>query len=72
MAAPEALTSVNGTGVRETVLRNGDIISIGALRLQFWLAETRQLGLGWREWLTWAGIGLVSLAQVALVYWLKP
>jgi len=71
-AHPDALTAVNGQVVREALLRNGDVITLGALRLQFWLAETRQSGLGWREWLTWAGIAAVSLIQVALVYWLKP
>lgn len=72
LACPEALAAVNGHAVRETLLRNGDVITVGALRLQFWLSETRQLGLAWRESLTWAGIGLVSLIQIALVYWLRP
>jgi hypothetical protein len=51
-------------------MRNGDLVEIGSLKLQFWLARTRQMGLGFREWLTWAGIVVISLGQVALVYWL--
>ena len=52
------------------ILRNGDRIEIGATTLQFWLAESRQAGFRWREWLTWSGIALISLGQVFLVYWL--
>ena len=67
---PDALATVNGQPIQETVLRNGDSIEAGALRLQFWLSETRQFGLGFREILTWLGIALVCLVQVALIYWL--
>ena len=67
---PDALATVNGEPIQEAVLRNGDSIEAGALRLQFWLSETRQFGLGLREALTWVGIVLVCLVQVALIYWL--
>lgn len=66
----EALAAVNGDSVREAVLRNGDIIELGALKLQFWLSETRQFGLGLREALVWLGIAAVCLGQVGLIYWL--
>ena len=69
-AQPEALTAVNGQPVRQTVLRNGDAIDIGSLRMQFWLSENRQAGLRVREGLTWAGIAALSLGQIGLVYWL--
>ena len=65
-----ALASVNGQPIEQTVLRNGDQIQLGSLKLQFLLADTRQFGLGLREVLTWTGILGVSLAQVALLYWL--
>ena len=68
--APEALAAVNGQPVQRVVLRNGDLIELGSVTLQFWLSPTRQRALGWREWLTWAAIALISLGQVALVYWL--
>jgi len=70
MAQPEALVSVNGQPVQQTVLRNGDTINIGSLTMQFWLSETCQAGLGFREGLTWAAIAAISLFQVALIYWL--
>ena len=69
-AEKDALISVNGQPLQSSLLRNGDSIEFGASRLQFWLSESRQRGLGSREWLTWVGIALISLGQVALVYWL--
>jgi hypothetical protein len=50
------------------VLRNGDTIELGALKLQFWLAETRQFGLRLRETLVWLGIIAVFFAQFGLIY----
>ena len=69
-AQPESLTAVNGHPVAGTVVRNGDLIEIGSLRLRFWLAPTRQCGLRLREGITWLSLALVSLGQVALIYWL--
>jgi pSer/pThr/pTyr-binding forkhead associated (FHA) protein len=67
---PQALAAVNGQPVQHILLRNGDAIDIGSLKLQFWLCETRQSGLRFREGLVWAGIAAVSLAQLGLIYWL--
>jgi hypothetical protein len=69
-AEPNALATVNGQPVQQTVLRNGDAIAIGSLKMQFWLSETRQAGLSFREGITWVGIAAISIGQVALVYWL--
>jgi pSer/pThr/pTyr-binding forkhead associated (FHA) protein len=69
-ALPDALVAVNGQTVHETALRNGDLIEIGSLKMQFWLSETRQSGLRLREWLTWFAIAAISFGQVALIYWL--
>jgi pSer/pThr/pTyr-binding forkhead associated (FHA) protein len=65
-----ALATVNGQPVRQAVLRNGDAIDIGSLKMQFWLSETHQSGLRFREGLTWAGIAAISLGQIGLIYWL--
>ncbi len=65
-----ALARVGGRPARETLLRNGDVIELGSIKLQFWLSETRQTRLTTREWATWAGIGGVALGQMALIYWL--
>jgi pSer/pThr/pTyr-binding forkhead associated (FHA) protein len=65
---PEASASINSEPAQEAVLRNGDIIQLGSVKLQFWLAPTRQRGLRAREWFVWFGIALVCLVQVALIY----
>lgn len=67
---PEACVQVNGQRLEQTVLRNGDTIEIGVVRVQFWLAETRQASLRVREGFSWSVIVAVSMAQVALIYWL--
>ena len=69
-AQPNALATVNCQPVRQTRLRNGDCLEIGALKMRFWLGQTRQTGLRFREWLTWAAIAAVCLGQIALIYWL--
>lgn len=68
---PAAVALVNGQPVREALLHNGDVIELGAVKLRFWLAETRQRPQQWREILTWTGLVALSLAQVALIYWLS-
>jgi len=68
--APEALVAANGQPVQHIVLRNGDCIEIGAVKLRFWLDDARQRGLRVREGLVWFLFGLVCASQIALVYWL--
>jgi len=70
LASPEAALHLNGEPISESVLRNGDVIELGALKLQFWLAEARQRGLAWRETIIWAAVVAVSVSQIFLVYWL--
>jgi pSer/pThr/pTyr-binding forkhead associated (FHA) protein len=65
---PQALAMVNGQLVEQALLRNGDIIDVGSLKMEFWLSETRQAGLRFREGLTWVAIAAISLGQVALIY----
>src|SRR6266566_4125211 len=68
--APNALATVNGQPLRRAILRNGDMIQIGSVRMQFSLSETRPAGLRLREGLTWAAIDAISLSQIGLIYWL--
>src|SRR6266436_469301 len=65
---PEASVAVNGRPVQSAILLNGDLLEMGSLKLQFWLAESRQTGLRWREGFTWFAIAAVSLAQICLIY----
>lgn len=68
--ASGALVTVNGGPVQTTVLRNGDIITLGSAKLQFWLAAARQRGLRFREGFVWALLVFITLGQFALIYWL--
>jgi predicted component of type VI protein secretion system len=67
-AETDALISVNDAAVRRAVLRNGDIITIGSLKIRFSLSPVRQSSLAAREWMTWIALAGLSLGQVALVY----
>jgi pSer/pThr/pTyr-binding forkhead associated (FHA) protein len=68
---PNALTTVNGEPVQTAVLRNGDIITLGSSKLQFWLAATRQHSLRLREAFVWLLLAAVTAAQFALIYQLN-
>lgn len=61
---------VNQTPVQEARLKNGDIITIGAVKIAFRLAATKQRGLLIRESLVWALIAAISFGQLALIGWL--
>ena len=67
-AEPDALVSVNDAAVRRAVLRNGDIITLGSLKIRFTLSSVRQSSMAARERLTWIALGALCLGQVALVY----
>ena len=68
---PGALGTVNGDPFQTRVLRNGDWIEIGAVKLQFFLSETPFRNWVWRERLTWVFFGLLCLGQISLFYWLS-
>ena len=44
-AAPNAIVTINGKQAASTLLRNGDIITLGSAKIQFWLAPAPQRGL---------------------------
>lgn len=69
-ACPDALVTVNREPVQTARLRNGDSIEVGAVRMRFWLGETRQRGLRLREWFVWTLIVAVSAGEIAIIYWL--
>ena len=68
--APGALAAVNGRPFQNQTLRNGDVITLGSAKLQFWLAAVRQRGLRRRELFVWALLAVVVAAQFMLIYWL--
>lgn len=65
---PGALARVNGELISETRLRNGDVIEIGVVKLQFWLSAVVQKRLVLREALNWITVAAILLAQVAILY----
>jgi len=66
----QALAAVNDQPQTEVPLRNGDVISFGSVKLQFWLAAPVQRGLYVRELSLWLILILVTLGQGALIFYL--
>ena len=67
---PGVLATANGQPVQRAVLRNGDTIQVGSVKMQFWLAEARQRGLRLSEALVWGLVFIVTVAQAVLISWL--
>jgi hypothetical protein len=67
---PQALLAIKDIPVQSATLRNGDILTLGSLKIRFSLSPVRQSSLALGEWLTWIALGALCLAQIALVYWL--
>jgi len=67
-AAPDAFAAINEEPQTSTRLRNGDIISFGSSKIQFWLAAPRQRGLRLQEFFVWALLAAVTILQLALIY----
>lgn len=66
----DALLTLNHEPVSAARLRNGDSIEVGSVRLRFWLNETQQHELRLREWFVWGLVTVISLGEIALIYWL--
>jgi len=67
---PGALAFLNNQPVQHAVLRNGDLIELGAVKIAFGLSPTRPRSLRAREVLTWLALTLLCLGEIALIYWL--
>lgn len=65
---PNVPAAVNGEFTLSAHLRNGDTITLGAVRMKFRLADARQRKLWMREWLLWLLVAAVAAAQIILVY----
>jgi predicted component of type VI protein secretion system len=62
-----AIATVNGKQVEKTRLHNGDILTVGSARIQFWLAPAPQRGLSLRENFVWGLLILITLGQFILI-----
>ena len=66
--APEAFAAINEEQKQSARLRNGDLISFGSAKIQFWLAAPRQRGLQLRELSVWLLLAAVTAFQFLLIY----
>jgi pSer/pThr/pTyr-binding forkhead associated (FHA) protein len=65
--APDAFVAINEQPQTSVRLRNGDIISFGSAKIQFWLAAPRQRGLYLSEVFFWTLLAAVTVFQVFLI-----
>jgi len=63
-----AFVAINEQPLASARLRNGDIISFGSAKIQFWLAAPRQRGLHLRELSVWLLLATVTSFQLFLIY----
>ena len=66
--ASEAFAAINEEPQKEAHLRNGDIVSFGSAKIQFWIAPPRLRGLRLREIGVWLLITGVTAFQFYLIY----
>ena len=66
-----ALATVNGQPLQAARLRNGDVIELGSVKLQFWLGEARQRPLAPAERLVWLALGAATVVQALLMLFLS-
>lgn len=64
----ESPALLNGQHVERGMLRNGDLIELGSVRLRFWLARSQQKSMRVREVVTWWALLLIFILQAALIF----
>ncbi|MFM2293846.1 MAG: hypothetical protein RLZZ350_259 [Verrucomicrobiota bacterium] len=69
-ALGDALATVNGWPIQAVILRNGDTLDLGSIKLQFWLAAANQSPLLGSKLFIWLALAAVTAAQLALLLWL--
>ena len=68
---PDALVTVNQQPARTQVLRTGDSIEFGSVRLRFWITEPERRPYLWREAAAWVLLAFVFGAQLWLLWRLQ-
>jgi pSer/pThr/pTyr-binding forkhead associated (FHA) protein len=66
-AAPRALAAVNDQPQTQARLNNGDMISFGSAKVQFWLAPAQLRRLTAREVSVWVLLAVVVAVEVAVM-----
>lgn len=69
--APGTFCAVNEEPQTSARLRNGDTLSFGSAKIQFWLAPATLRGLTLRETFVWLLLAGITLAQI-VVLWRLP
>ena len=65
--APDAFAAVNEQPQASARLRNGDVISFGSAKIQFWLAPAKRRSLSPREIFVWSILVVVTVFQLVLI-----
>jgi pSer/pThr/pTyr-binding forkhead associated (FHA) protein len=68
--ATGTIVAVNDQAQTAVRLRNGDILSLGSVKIQFSLTASQQHGQQVRELFLWTILVLVTFGQFALIFWL--
>ncbi len=66
-SAPEAFCAVNDEPQNSVRLRNGDLLSFGSVKIQFWLAPAKLRSLKLRELFVWLLLLGLTVAQLIVV-----
>jgi pSer/pThr/pTyr-binding forkhead associated (FHA) protein len=67
-ATRDAFVAVNDQPQLSGRLHNGDILSFGSVKIQFWIAAPRQQGLRFRELFVWMLLATITIIQISLIY----
>ena len=70
-AQGDAFVAVNEQQQHAVTLRNGDVISLGSAKVQFWLAPARLRSLRVRELIFWLCLAGITLAQIWMLLKLR-
>jgi predicted component of type VI protein secretion system len=67
----DAFAAINEQPQTLARLRNGDVISFGSAKIQFWLAPVAQRGLRIREIAAWLLLAIVTALQLVIILRLR-
>ena len=67
---PDTSYSLNQEPTSTAVLKNGDLITLGAAQLRINISPVRQKSLLARETLIWVGLIFIFAVQIVLLTWL--
>jgi Inner membrane component of T3SS, cytoplasmic domain len=67
----DAFAAINDSPQKTTRLRNGDMISFGSAKIQFWLAPPKQSNLALAELSIWLLLGILTAVQIFILLKLR-